>query len=390
MNWSVSLQGSAKGRRGTVKRGTMFKLLLCTLAVSYVSAAPVSVENIGVNATTVVAQPVCRDSHPGGNPRKCDLTCFSECCLGADDHDQAWLSECIDTSCGCAGFPSESCVCPTCDVTPGQSCQEDRDCDRAPGCGQWQCFFGTHHNGGCAGPRPTPPPAPPPMELPTTASPNQFNCHSLWGQKLCTGLNKTECQTWDSKQDACPWVEGSLLDPWGSCRCSNPELYCSTLKTQADCLYRSKRVINNCLWIAGTGVFNKAHCKFNDTLVHPVIASKTHYGDPKAGCLTDEQNITLQGRGNPWVVAGDFCSPKCQLPDPSEPVYKCPSDIPTGVTAKPQCAQIGGRQLPPFCALVCQYPIPHGLYECGANATCKRSSPPSQPGHAEGVCTYDD
>jgi len=119
-------------------------------------------------------------------------------------------------------------------------------------------------------------------------------------------------------------------------------------------------------------------------------AGKTHYGDPKAGCLTDEQNITLQGPGNRWVVAGDFCSPKCQLPDPSKPVYKCPSDIPTGVTAKPQCAQIGGRQLPPFCALVCQYPIPHGLYECGANATCKRSSPPSQPGHAEGVCTYDD
>merc|ERR1719272_2443032 len=161
MNWSVSLQGSAKGRRGTVKRGTMFKLILCTLAVSYVSAAPVSVDNIGVNTTTVIAQPVCKDSHPGGNPRKCDLTCFSECCLGADDHDQAWLSECIDTSCGCAGFPSESCVCPTCNVTPGQSCQEDRDCDRAPGCGQWQCFFGTHHNGGCAGPSPTPPPAPP-------------------------------------------------------------------------------------------------------------------------------------------------------------------------------------------------------------------------------------
>ena len=118
--------------------------------------------------------------------------------------------------------------------------------------------------------------------------------------------------------------------------------------------------------------------------------NKTHYGDPKAGCLTDEQNITLQGPGNRWVVAGDFCSAACQLPDPSKPVYKCPSDIPTGVTAKPQCAQIVERQLPPFCALVCQYPIPHGLYECGANATCKRSSPPWQAGHAEGVCTYDD
>merc|ERR1719272_1487984 len=136
MNWSVSLQGSAKGRRGTVKRGTMFKLLLCTLAVSYVSAAPVTVDNIGVNTTTVVAQPVCKDSHPGGNPRKCDLSCFSECCGNADDYSPAQLAECIDKDCGCAGFPSESCVCPTCDVTPGQSCTEDRDCDRAPGCGQ--------------------------------------------------------------------------------------------------------------------------------------------------------------------------------------------------------------------------------------------------------------
>ena len=131
----------------------MFKLILCTLVVSYVSAAPVSVDNIGVNTTTVVAQPVCKDSHPGGNPRKCDTACFSECCVNADDHDQAWLSECIDASCGCAGFPSGSCVCPSCDVTPGQSCQEDRDCDRAPGCSQWQCFIGTDHRGGCAGPR---------------------------------------------------------------------------------------------------------------------------------------------------------------------------------------------------------------------------------------------
>merc|ERR1719253_214305 len=52
-----------------------------------------------------------------------------------------------------------------------------------------------------------------------------------------------------------------------------------------------------------------------------------HYGDPKNGCLKDEHNITVQG------IQGDLCSPICS-PDSQTP---CPTDVPSGVTAQPQC-----------------------------------------------------
>lgn len=100
----------------------------------------------------------------------------------------------------------------------------------------------------------------------------------------------------------------------------------------------------------------------------------THYGDPKAGCEPDEQAVQVQG------VAGDFCSPKCKL-------TKCPTDLPAGVTAKPQCAlqtSTGAK----YCALICSPSLPINDQmvadaQCGTNASCK-------PISGVGLCTYDD
>ena len=67
-------------------------------------------------------------------------------------------------------------------------------------------------------------------------------------------------------------------------------------------------------------------------------AGKTHYGDPKDGCLSDEVEITIQG------VTGDFCTPKCSL------LKACPTDVPAGVTAGPQCALQDSSTGDKYCA----------------------------------------
>lgn len=100
----------------------------------------------------------------------------------------------------------------------------------------------------------------------------------------------------------------------------------------------------------------------------PPSPSGSHYEDPKpSGCRSDEQAIQIQG------VQGDACVPKCKLG------IFCPSDTPTGVTAKPQCAlqdQAGDK----FCILTCS---PDAEDACGPNASCKSIS-------GTGICTYDD
>eukprot|EP00658_Telonema_sp_P-2_P085049 TRINITY_DN9602_c0_g1_i1.p2 TRINITY_DN9602_c0_g1~~TRINITY_DN9602_c0_g1_i1.p2 ORF type:complete len:397 (-),score=144.03 TRINITY_DN9602_c0_g1_i1:264-1454(-) len=95
-----------------------------------------------------------------------------------------------------------------------------------------------------------------------------------------------------------------------------------------------------------------------------------HYEDPKPnGCLSDELAIQIQG------VSGDFCTPKCTGFLKSQ----CPSDVPSGVTAKPQCAlkdQSGNK----YCALIC---TPGETNDSCGKATCKSIS-------GVGICTYDD
>lgn len=106
-------------------------------------------------------------------------------------------------------------------------------------------------------------------------------------------------------------------------------------------------------------------------------ASKTHYGDPKDGCLSDEVEVTIQG------VSGDFCTPKCSLFKP------CPTDKPDGVTAEAQCALKDSGSGKSFCALICSPSLPildqkAADEQCGENATCKDVQ------MGIGICTYDD
>merc|ERR1719183_1936529 len=101
----------------------------------------------------------------------------------------------------------------------------------------------------------------------------------------------------------------------------------------------------------------------------------THYGDPyQHACEAKEENVTITG------VKGAFCSPPCTLG------IICPSDKPTGVTAKPQCAlqtSAGAK----YCALICspstdKKSLRAGDAQCGADASCK-------PISGVGLCTYD-
>lgn len=104
-------------------------------------------------------------------------------------------------------------------------------------------------------------------------------------------------------------------------------------------------------------------------------ASRTHYGDPRKGCLDDERNVTITG------VPGEICSPACH--PKLQPA--CPTDVPSGVTAKPQCEltySTGGKG----CVLVCSAAstslaaLRAGDAQCGG-ATC-------QPIQGVGVCTF--
>merc|ERR1711871_1480440 len=105
------------------------------------------------------------------------------------------------------------------------------------------------------------------------------------------------------------------------------------------------------------------------TTIEMIATNPTHYGDPKGGCESDEQAVQVQG------VSGDFCSPKCKA-------GACPTDIPSGDTAKPTCAlkTPTGDQ---YCALIC---TPSVLTTNGANGECGTGT--CQAIQGVGLCTY--
>jgi len=90
----------------------------------------------------------------------------------------------------------------------------------------------------------------------------------------------------------------------------------------------------------------------------------SHYENPASGCQSDEVAIRIQG------VEGAVCSPACDG-------FTCPSDVPEGCTAKPQCALQDGATKKKYCALVCNKES-----NCGAGASCKMIG-------FVGICTYD-
>ena len=92
--------------------------------------------------------------------------------------------------------------------------------------------------------------------------------------------------------------------------------------------------------------------------------------------MSDEVEITIQG------VTGDFCTPKCSL------FKACPTDVPAGVTARPQCALQDASTGDKYCALICSPTLPildqkAADAQCGTNASCKSVQ------MGVGVCTYD-
>merc|ERR1711959_5011 len=95
---------------------------------------------------------------------------------------------------------------------------------------------------------------------------------------------------------------------------------------------------------------------------------QSHYGDPLSGsCLSDEVNITIQG------VSGSVCSPGCTS-------SSCPTDVPDGVTASPQCALEDASSGKKYCALICEAGKDNN--QCG-KASCKVVQDPI------GIRTYD-
>jgi len=103
----------------------------------------------------------------------------------------------------------------------------------------------------------------------------------------------------------------------------------------------------------------------------PSPSGKTHYGDPTKGCEADEQAVQVQG------VTGAFCSPDCTS-------SACPTDVPSGVTAAPQCAlksTTGAKK----CALICSATTDEASLRAG-DAMCGEAT--CQPIQGTGICTY--
>lgn len=106
------------------------------------------------------------------------------------------------------------------------------------------------------------------------------------------------------------------------------------------------------------------------TLVQPmtevfgVQTNTNHYGNPAEGCMADEVAVRIQG------VDGGICAPTCNG-------FSCPMDVPSGCTAKPQCALQDGASHKKYCAVIC-----NKASNCGEGASCKMI------GYV-GICTYD-
>ena len=99
--------------------------------------------------------------------------------------------------------------------------------------------------------------------------------------------------------------------------------------------------------------------------------ASSHYEDPNPnGCQSGEVKIQIQG------VKGDFCSPACAG-------SVCPTDVPSGVTAKPTCALQDSSTHKKYCALICNPSSLVGDAQCGKNGSCKSIQ-------SVGVCTYND
>ena len=100
-----------------------------------------------------------------------------------------------------------------------------------------------------------------------------------------------------------------------------------------------------------------------------VVGGGSDYEDPTANggsCNAGEEAVRIQN------VQGSFCSPSCAT-------AACPTNVPAGTTAQPECClETPGPSKPGRCALICQ-----ASSKCPAKASCKMVQ------GAIGICTYD-
>lgn len=93
----------------------------------------------------------------------------------------------------------------------------------------------------------------------------------------------------------------------------------------------------------------------------PSPPGTSHYEKPP--CQSDEVEASVQG------AQGSVCAPPCDG-------TSCPTDVPTGTTAKPQCILKDSSSGKQYCALTCL------LGGCPAGAKCSHIS------LMAGICTY--
>jgi hypothetical protein len=176
------------------------------------------------------------------------------------------------------------------------------------------------------------------------------------------GIKGDFCSPPCSSSDTCPSdvPSGDTAKPQCALKTTTGGKYCALICSQdSDC------GTGSCQKIMGTGLCTyAASALFTSmkTLTAEVAVNPTHYGDPKTGCESDEQAVQVQG------IKGDFCSPPCSSSG------TCPSDVPSGDTAKPQCAlktTTGGK----YCALMCSQDS-----DCGTGS-CQKIM-------GTGLCTY--
>lgn len=82
----------------------------------------------------------------------------------------------------------------------------------------------------------------------------------------------------------------------------------------------------------------------------PPAPATGHYEKPP--CQSDEMDARVQG------VNGAVCAPRCDS-------SRCPSDVPPGTTAQPQCALLDSATGSKYCALICTSDS-----SCPSGATC--------------------
>lgn len=96
----------------------------------------------------------------------------------------------------------------------------------------------------------------------------------------------------------------------------------------------------------------------------PPSPSSSHYEEPP--CQSDETEVEVQG------ISGSMCSPACSN-------SQCPSDVPAGVSASPQCV-LQDSQGDRYCAL-----------ECSSDGDCDTQHGAScQILQNFGLCTYPE